>query len=456
MSFEHARRIADAVLYEGYVLYPYRASSRKNQLRWQFGVLAPASWSQSGGSEAWAMQTECLVEAKDGPAPVLTGQVRCLQLQQRSVEEAVDAEGTAFRAVESLDVEGRLWTRWDEGIERVVELSLAVPDGQLSEERALPFAFAAAREVEPIRGESGRLVGRLVRETSAVFGRLQLRAERLDGLGQLWKFRVRVENLSPAVPAGAPRDEALRCSLVGTHTLLGVQGGVFLSLTDPPEWARAAAAACVNERTWPVLAGADEGRDVLLSSPIILADHPQIAPESPADMYDATEIDEILSLRTLALTDEEKREARSTDPRAAAIIDRVDAMPPEVFEKLHGAIRSVRPSPEPAHPEPPAAPWWDPGVDASVSPETDQVEVAGRRVARGSRVRLRPGVRRSDAQDMFVAGRTATVRAVFLDVENNPYLAVSLEDDPAADLHEWYGRYLYFSPDEVEPLEIQP
>jgi hypothetical protein len=97
-------------------------------------------------------------------------------------------------------------------------------------------------------------------------------------------------------------------------------------------------------------------------------------------------------------------------------------------------------------------PWWDPGADRTVSPETDGVMVAGAMVAKGSRVRLRPGQRRADAQDMFLAGRQATVEAVFLDVDGNRHLAVTLDEDPAADLQRWHGRYLYFSPDEVEPL----
>ena len=195
----------------------------------------------------------------------------------------------------------------------------------------------------------------------------------------------------------------------------------------------------------------------MLSSPIILQDYPEIAPESPGDLFDATEIDEILTLRTMALTDDEKREARATDPRAAAIIDRVDAMPAEILERLHGAIRSLRPVAGPAaepvvEPDPFATPWWDPGADASVSPETDSIEVRGVPVAKGSRVRLRPGVRRSDAQDIFLDGRVARVEAVLFDVEDHGYLAVTLEDDLAADMLQRHGRYLYFAPDEVEPL----
>jgi hypothetical protein len=189
-----------------------------------------------------------------------------------------------------------------------------------------------------------------------------------------------------------------------------------------------------------------------LSSPIIMYDYPNVSPESSGDLFDATEIDEILSLRTLTLTEREKLEARATDPRAAAIVDRVEAMPPEVMRRLHGAIRSPRPDPgrEDRPKRPDAPPWWDPAADAAVSPETDAVEVSGVRVSRGSRVVLRPRDRSADIQDMFVRGRTARVEAVFTDADDRRYLAVTLEDDPAAELHQWYGRYLYFSPEEVE------
>jgi hypothetical protein len=164
-----------------------------------------------------------------------------------------------------------------------------------------------------------------------------------------------------------------------------------------------------------VLAGAPGQSDLLLAAPIILYDHPQVAPESPGDLFDATEIDEILSLRTLALTEEEKRLARATDDRAAAIIDRVEAMSAPTLERLHGTIRR-----------------------APLGP--------------GSRVRLRPGRRRSDAQDMFLDGMVATVQVVMQDVEDHDCFAVTVDDDPASELFLWHGRYLYFYPDEVEPL----
>ena len=198
-------------------------------------------------------------------------------------------------------------------------------------------------------------------------------------------------------------------------------------MTDPPEWAALDVAGCRNDGTWPVLGSSPS---VMLSSPIILEDNPQIAPESPGALYDATEIDEILTLRTMTLTDAEKAEARATDPRAAAVIDQVETLPPDHLDRLHGAVRYLRQvtgeetrpddgSTDGAPPQPdtfltPGTPWWDPGADRSVSPETDAIVIDGVRIARGSKVRLRPGARHTDAQDMFLAGRRGDGSGGFL------------------------------------------
>jgi len=288
-----------------------------------------------------------------------------------------------------------------------------------------------------------------------------VRAERTAGPYGAIRLRVRVENRTePRVPLRS-RDDGLKYSLIAAHLLIGVAGGSFLSLTDPPEWASGEVAGCVNVGTWPVLAGPPECRDLMLSSPVILYDHPEVAPESAGDLYDATEIDEILTLRTLALTDEERQEARATDPRAADLIDRLDDLPAEMLERMHGAIRYLSPGPgkaaaPPTFTEPgarPPVPWWDPGSDTSVSPETDHVLVAGVKVARGSRVRMRPGARRTDAQDLFLTGREALVEAVLHDVDGQVHVAVSPVSDPLAELQRNHGRFLYFAPDELEPVE---
>src|SRR3954454_17507673 len=122
------------------------------------------------------------------------------------------------------------------------------------------------------------------------------------------------------------REEALLRSFVSTHTLLGVRGGEFVSLIDPPLPWRDAAAGCRNVGTWPVLVGEEGQKDAMLSSPIILYDYPLVAPESPGDLFDCTEIDEILTLRILTLTEEERREMSAVDGRARALLERTEAL----------------------------------------------------------------------------------------------------------------------------------
>jgi hypothetical protein len=93
---------------------------------------------------------------------------------------------------------------------------------------------------------------------------------------------------------------------------------------------------------WPVMAGEEGQRNLMLASPIILYDFPRIAPESPGDLFDGTEIDEILALRILTMTDAEKLEVRNGDDRARRILERTEMLPPEHFRKLHGALRGLR------------------------------------------------------------------------------------------------------------------
>ncbi|WP_431896941.1 hypothetical protein [Nonomuraea sp. bgisy101] len=443
-SMEIARKVADAVLYEGYLLYPYRASATKNQARWQFGVLVPPAYTAT--AEHPACQTECLLEAREDA--VLRIGLRFLQVRARTVERA---EGSGYRPVPALEVAGETYLTFDEAVERERDTVVSLAE-LLAAERIYEVGHDTTRTVEPLpAAPGGGPSGRIVREDRRVDARLAVRAERIDGPYGLVKLRVRVENTTEWADAEASRDEALRSSLIAAHTLLAVEGGAFVSLLDPPAWAAEAARSCRNLRTWPVLAGQEGRRDVMLSAPIILYDYPSIAQESPGELFDSTEIDELLSLRTLTLTEAEKREARATDPRAAEIIDRVGDLPPEVLERLHGAVHCLRPA------ERENLPWWDPGADRAVSPETDSVVVGGVTLARGSGVRLLPGrgtshARRADAHDMFLAGRRATVEAVFLDVDGVRHLAVTLDDDPGADLQREQGRFLYFSPDEVEPL----
>jgi hypothetical protein len=272
---------------------------------------------------------------------------------------------------------------------------------------------------------------------------------------------VTVENTTEWCDSGALRTDAMGQSLVAVHTMLAVEGATFASLLDPPDDAASAVRACSSDGTYPVLIG--DG-DVVLSSPIILYDRPEVAPYSPGDLYDSLEIDEILALRVMTLTDAEKSEARGTDARAAAIIDRCDSLSPETMGRLHGQMRPVEPEwptmttletgdgDDTITTSLDAVPWWDPAADASVDPWTDTVRVNDTELAQGSAVRLRPSGA-ADAQDMFLDGRCGTVAGVFKDVDGGVHLAVTLDDDPSAGELVWQGRYLYFRPHEVEPVD---
>lgn len=459
-ALDQVRTVADAVLFEGYVLYPYRASSAKNQMRWQFGVLVPPACTAQGGEYA-EQRTDILLEPRT--ADRLHAELRFLHVRRRTVER-LDPDGT-YTEVPELELPDRVLVPWDEGHEERIRLHapLAELTGEQAHTRTVTFDLPPGVEHEPVLDDRGRTLGRLVRRRARLTGEVRPGVEQLPGPYRVSRLTVTVLNTTDA-PAG-DRTTALPHSMIGAHLLLAVQGGRFLSMTDPPEWARPAVAELRNDRTWPVLAGPADREDLVLSSPIILEDHPVLADESPGPLYDATEIDEILSLRTAALTEREKREARGTDDRAAEVIDLVDSMPEAVRERLHGAIRGLREvtgEERPAAGEPVAGltlpegtghPWWDPQQDPEAADAPTTIPIDGEAVGQGSRVLLTPGARRTDAQDTFLRGCRATVEAVVADLDGELHLAVVLDDDPGTDIRRQQGRFLYFKPDEVAPLK---
>jgi hypothetical protein len=438
-SWDRARAIADAVLYEGYLLYPYRASSSKNRSRWQFGVVGPPGAAAAGIGEDDTLSAQLLLDPADGAA--LSVVVRFLQLQRRTAERRLPDGG--FEAVAELTAGPRSWVTWDEAVE--CELTFG-PFGtaELAAPQTLSIHVPAGAEFEDVD------TGRLLRTRRDVQGELVVVAEPDDGLLRL---DLTVRNIGAET---TDKNEAIATSMIGTHLIVEAIGAEFISLLEPPDTAVAAVGRCRQHRCFPVLAGPPGAHDLALVSPIILYDHPEIAEQSEGALYDSTEIDEILTLRVMTMTDAEKAQARATDPLAAQIIDRCDSMSPEALLGLHGVLRDPHAGEAGAAgliPEiPDGVDWWDPLADNAVQPDIDAVLVNGVRVARGSKVRLRPS-RRADAQDMFFAGRVATVTSVHETVDGDQQVAVTVDDDPAAELHDWYGRYLYFAPDEVEPLE---
>ena len=440
---DQARTVADAILYEGYLLYPYRKSAQKNQSRFQFGVLMPPAYGAVDPCEPSASQAECLLECGDDARVWILA--RFLHLRRRTTGSQDPDEA------------------WDEAIDREHRVAVTV-DRLLRADAVFPVHVPGGQQSEDGAAAGGGTAARVSYRWEPLDAVIRVHAERLPGPYGVLRLRVRVENRTAPQAPPRVRPDGLRHALISAHTIIGAEAGTFLSLTDPPEWAAGFAAGCASTGTWPVLAGPAECGNLMIASPIILYDHPQIAPESAGDLFDATEIDEILTLRTLAMTDAEKAEARATDPRAAGLLDRLDGLPPEMLEKMHGAVRYLggdQPAEPAGHAErpaappsvPPSVPWWDPGSDRSVSPQTDHVLVGGVRVARGSKVIMRPGSRRADAQDLFLAGREALVQAVLFDVDGQVHVAVSPAGDPLAELQSSHGRFLYFAPDEIEPKE---
>ncbi len=323
--FDRAATVADAVLREGHVLYPYRASALKNRMRWQFGVLGPPAQAGRPGADASWCET----------------QVVCT--------------GTEVHArVRFLRVGGD-------------------DDGQWR-----PSALEEHDFHDRVEFHGG--IATLERDSS--------------------RIRCRVDNTSTFGPADVDREHSIGHSLVAVHVMLGVGDGEFISSVSPPPEAASMVEQCTNTRLWPVLVG----HDVVLACPIILYDHPEVAPESVGEWGDALEIEELLTLRVMTLTPEEQREAAATDPFARAVLDQAT---PDVLPSLHG------------------------------------------RIVVGSNVRLhpRPG---ADAHDMFLDGREARVVGLVTDVDGVEYAQV-LPDDPGSDMHEWFGRSWFFRLDEVEP-----
>jgi hypothetical protein len=347
-------QIANAVLYEGFLLYPYRLSSVKNRHRWNFGVLYPEPFGGLNGERA-TVQTECLLAA--GEHAAVDVKVRFLQL----------VDGTP------------------------VEQEILAADLNMAELAHFPHKSHFSH--------------------SSVEGTLEVRATQA-GAG-LFQLTARISNLGRF--HGEDRDEAIARSLLSAHVILSARGGRFVSLIDPPEPFQAAAARCRNAGLWPVLAGRDDTQ--VLSAPIILYDHPRIAPQSPGDLFDGTEIDEILTLRIRTLTDGEKSEMRAVDGRARALLERSEALTRDELSRLHA----------PMH-RPPGASF-----------------------KKGDRVRLQPR-RRADIFDIALAGKLATVVSVEEDFEDGVHLCVTVDDDPGKDLglEGKPGHRFFFAPEEVE------
>ena len=296
MNFVAVEKIAAAILYEGYILYPYRPTAIKNRQRWNFGTLYPRVYAQAQRpEEPYRLVAECLVEPE--PAATLDVRLRFLQLLRRPNAPAL---------------------AWDEAVERTSEHTNLLLSNLIASPLSMTLPIDADLQID-------LSIGVQMLENGAA------------------RLRLEVQNAS-LLPRGAAatREEALPLSFVSAHLLLGLAHGQFVSLLDPGEAYRESAAACSNQGVFPVLAGDESERSIMLCSPIILYDYPKIAPESEGDFFDGTEMDEMLTLRVLTLTDAEKQEMMNGDPRARRILERTEALTSDAMLKAHGVIRGLR------------------------------------------------------------------------------------------------------------------
>jgi hypothetical protein len=362
MDFASVDPIARAILYEGYLLYPYRTSSLKNRQPCSFGSIFPKSYAQAAGDiESWSMQIECLAWGDD--STVLQGAVRFLQ------------------------------ARGPDAVEREV----CLPESCLGALTALP------REVE---------FSFTLDDASPLQGLVRLSAERVAP--SVRKVRVVIENQTPA--------GTIIHVMLSTHAILGVRGGRFHSLIDPGDDARPWADACKNRGAWPVLVGDRALQNLVLAAPIILYDFPEIAPESPGNLFDGTEVDELLTLRIMTLSDAEKQTMRCHDS-TRALLERTETLANDQMSALHGRLRT----------------------------RSVPVDVADQRPGPGDRVVVRPRGR-ADVLDLALDGKSATIVSVEQDFEGRVYYGLAVDDDPGRDLGiaGKPGHRFYFRGDELE------
>jgi hydrogenase maturation protease len=349
---------------------------------------------------------------------------------------APSGDPSHFPVVPELRIDGRIFQTWHEAVERQV----ALPEMPLAgTARRDVFSFPGSRTVEPLHDAAGRVAGFIRRRQHALKGEIEMSVDPIDS--EAARITVRITNVTPATDEDLKDSDAvLLRTFASTHTILQASGAEFLSLTDPPADHALDATACDNIGTWPVLVGDEQKqeRGTMLSSPIILYDYPQIAPESAGDLCDGLEIDEILTLRVMTMTDEEKNEMRNVDAYARRILERTESLREEDLMKMHGAMRDV----------------GFPGGDFfDEHARLDHVFAGGVALQAGDRVRISPKSR-ADAMDMILAGKIGLIEAIEQDAEGGVHLAIVLEEDPGRDLGMMRqpGHRFFYTLDEIEPV----
>ena len=422
---DRARQVADAVLYEGYRLHPYRPPVTDDRVRWQVGVVGPVGAKAQRCGEDSRMSADCLLDI--GPESTTDVQLRFLQHQSRAVWRLVATPGRqpSFTPVSALTCDSQTWRSWDEAVEHAVDLpGLRVRD-LLRTSVEMPVEIPGGGESEPLHDEDGALIGKLVRERWPLTGVLRVSARRS---GSAVVLQLRLENRGEWTPGSGENrggnERALWSSFLSTHMVAAVHDGQFLSLREPPEWAAAIAARCESHRCWPVLIGARGDCEVVLASPVVLHDWPEVGA-----LVDSISIDELLALRAMTPATDGAGSAAAVGsfavdfdgaPNGTPIPQRRDPVDDMSTKDVSSAVDAREPEPYQDDEEP---------------------------IAIGTEVRLCPSFR-AEAQNLVAAGQIAVVTDVSHEGDRT-WVAVVLRDDP---LGESSGWCLHFELDEVQPI----
>jgi hypothetical protein len=446
MNLPRVNEVVEAVLYEGYILYPYRPTAKKNRQRFTFGRVYPHDYSVAqNGAEPFVMRTQCLLTGRDGTHFEVS--VRFLHVTSRQIlsfrepqlELPTSLSAASVELVPELRVDDQSFVTWQEAVEREVTVGQQTIKQMAGTGCRLPFEFPAEEQLEPIKDSRGSIVGLIRRRKERLEGEILCQIEEIEA--GLFKIAVEIVNRTFVLETELENQDAvLLRTLASTHTVLHTDEGEFISLMDPPDSRRELAAACKNQGTWPVLVGDEAAADrtTMLSSPIILYDYPKIAAESPGELFDGTEIDEILTLRVMTMTDAEKEEMRQSDPRARRILERTESLPEDQLLKMHGVVRELRSFDEDIF-----------GNDRRL----EEAELNGVVLRPGDRVKIRPRSR-ADIMDIALTGKIAAIEAIEQDAEGRIHFALVLDDDPGKDLGYMRqpGHRFFYTIDEVEPV----
>lgn len=448
MNNPSLEQVVNAVLYEGYILYPYRASSPKNQReRFTFGRVYPAAYSDAQkGAEPCQMQAQVLVEVPETDSTPLNITVRFLQPIRREIGALPNpvktwSEGSEaqFNVVPAIEVDGQLFQSWHEAAEREISVPASIITRDAVKKQQFAFDFPPSRLIEPIYSKAGDVPAVIVRHQFALQGTVVVVVEPLTNCA---KVTIRVVNQTELNSRDlSDQNSIIDRTFASTHIVLSIADGEFISLLEPPEQFRGAAEGCRNVGLWPVLVGDENASDrrTMLASPIILYDWPKIAPESSGQLFDGTEIDEILNLRILTMADAEKREMRNIDAAARQLLERTENLRGEDFLKMHGTLRGVRPLEEQIF---------------GCGHRLEGINLGEVYVKPGDRVRIRPKSR-ADIMDIALDGKIAIIEALEEDAEARVHLALVVQDDPGKDLGmlRQPGHRFFYTADEVEPVK---